>query len=182
MLIFESTKTNTPIPQQDLALIFISPPHTYIHNPGITTIAETSEDAEDKHIQTKDNMDKLCETKQKQCYSPIKDNTKQHNLGVFQLLEFSTPLESCSDIYAGPTSCPIVTLHFNAWFLRYFPIFIFHFCLYIIHLLISTQIERSLLSIITRHAPHCWLAASVFWDTVRHCGHKAFFKNCLVHL
>uniref|UniRef100_A0A672KEM7 Angiopoietin-related protein 2 n=1 Tax=Sinocyclocheilus grahami TaxID=75366 RepID=A0A672KEM7_SINGR len=34
MVIFESTKTNTPIPQQDLAPILIAPPHTYVHNPG----------------------------------------------------------------------------------------------------------------------------------------------------
>ncbi len=44
MLIFESTKTNTPIPQQDLTPILKSLPHTYVHNPGITMIAETSED------------------------------------------------------------------------------------------------------------------------------------------
>ncbi len=34
MLIFESTRTNTPIPQQDLAPILKSPPHTYIRNHG----------------------------------------------------------------------------------------------------------------------------------------------------
>ncbi len=43
-----------------------------------------------KHIQTKANTDKLCETTQNQRYSPIKK--KQHNLGVrfepFPLLEF----------------------------------------------------------------------------------------------
>ncbi len=49
----------------------------------------------------------------------------------------------------------------------------------IIDLLISvlcTQIECSLLSIITRHTPYCWLAASVFLETVRHCGQKRFSK------
>ncbi len=47
MLIFESIKTNTPVPQQDHARvvpILISQLHTYVHNPGIATIAETSED------------------------------------------------------------------------------------------------------------------------------------------
>ncbi len=33
MLIFESTKTNTPI-QQDLAPILIPPPRMYVHNHG----------------------------------------------------------------------------------------------------------------------------------------------------
>ncbi len=62
-----------------------------------------------KHIQTKANTDKLCEAMQNQGY--IKK--KQLNLGVrfepFPSLEFSPPLERCSDIYAGPTSCLIVT-------------------------------------------------------------------------
>ncbi len=94
MLVFESTKTNTPIAQHDLAPILISPPHTYVRNHCRTTITETH-----KHIQTKVNKDKLCETKQNQCYSPIKK--KQHDLGLrfepFALLEFSPPLESCFD-------------------------------------------------------------------------------------
>ncbi len=42
---------------------------------------------------------------------------------AFPLLEFSSPLERCSDIYAGPTSCLIVTLLFNVLFLWYFPLF-----------------------------------------------------------
>ncbi len=78
-----------------------------------------------KHIQAKASMDKLCETKQNQRYSPIKK--KQHNLIIrfepLALLEFSPPLESCSDIYGGPTSCLILTLLFNILFLRYFPLF-----------------------------------------------------------
>ncbi len=53
-----------------------------------------------KHIQAKANTDKLCKTKQNQRYSPIKK--KQHNLSIqlepFPRLEFSPPLESCSDI------------------------------------------------------------------------------------
>ncbi len=43
MLIFESTKTNTPIPQKDLIHILKSPPHLYVHNHG-NDDAETSED------------------------------------------------------------------------------------------------------------------------------------------
>ncbi len=62
---------------------------------------------------------------QNQHYLPIKK--KQCNLWVrfepFPLLEFSPPLESCSDIYAGPTSCLIETLLFNVLFLWYFPLF-----------------------------------------------------------
>ncbi len=44
MLIFESTKTNTPIPRQYLASVLKSLLRTYVHNPGITTITETSKD------------------------------------------------------------------------------------------------------------------------------------------
>ncbi len=125
MLIFESNKINTPVPQQDLAPILISPPHTYIHNPGISTFGETSEDD-----------------------SP---------------LAWSEPfiLMFCSS--------------------EIFLIFIFNFSLSIIDLLISilcTQIERSLLSVIKRHAPYCWLAASVFRYTLRHWS-KCFSKIAL---
>ncbi len=34
MLIFQITKTNTPLPQKGLAPILIAPPHTYVRNPG----------------------------------------------------------------------------------------------------------------------------------------------------
>ncbi len=156
MLIFESTKTNTPIPQQDLAPILKSPPHTYVRNHGNDDHGNKW-GWHTKHIQTKANTDKLCETMQNQRYSPIKK--KQCNLGIrfepFLLLEFSPPLESCSDICAGPTICLIVTLLFNVLFLWYFPLF-FLSAIAIVDLLISvlcTQIECSLLSIIARHAP-----------------------------
>ncbi len=56
-----------------------------------------------KPIQTEANTDKLYETKQNQHYSPIKKNKR--DLGIrfepFPLLEFSPPLERCSDIYTG---------------------------------------------------------------------------------
>ncbi len=49
--------------------------------------------------------------------TPIKK--KQLNLSIRFLLEFSPLLESCSEIYAGPTSCLIVTLLLNVLFLWY---------------------------------------------------------------
>ncbi len=95
MLIFERTKTNTPIAQQDLAPILISPPQTYVHNPGITTIMETSED--DTHIQTKPNTEKLCETKRNQYYSPFK---KKHvtSASTSRPSRSLSSLHLCSDI------------------------------------------------------------------------------------
>ncbi len=135
-----------------------------------------------EHIQTKANTDKLCEIKQNQRYSPIKK--KQRNLGVrfepFPLLDFSPPLESCSDIYASPTSCLIVILLFNVLFSDIILIFFHHLSLSIVNLLISvlcTQTERSLLPVITRHAPllligyNCGLGhGPTLWS-------KAFFKS-----
>ncbi len=98
-----------------------------------------------KPIQTEVNTDKLCETKQNQHYSPIKKNKR--DLGIhfepFPLLEFSPPLERCSDIYT-------VTLLFYVLFIQYSPIFlIFEFSLSIIDLLY----QLLTLNIITRHAP-----------------------------
>ncbi len=79
MLIFESTKTNTPIAQQDLAAFLISPLPTY-YTTMATTIAEEQVKMTHKHIQTKANTD-MCETKQNQLYSTIKKK-KQHNLSI----------------------------------------------------------------------------------------------------
>ncbi len=131
MLIFESTIKNTPIPQQDLALILKSPPHMY-YTTMATTIAETSEDDTNifKHMQHR----LVVWNEAKSRYSPIKKN--QLNLSIrfdpFPLLEFSSPLASGSDIYEIPTPCLIITLLFNVFFLWYFPLF---FC----HLSLSSQ-------------------------------------------
>ncbi len=102
MLIFESSKTNTPIPQTGPR------PYFEISAPNVRTQPwkwrlRKQVKMTHKHIQSKANTDKLCETMQNQCYPPIKK--KQHNLGIrfqaFPLLEFSPLLESCSDIYMG---------------------------------------------------------------------------------
>ncbi len=102
-----------PIAQEDLALILkslqISWKRTQPWQRRIWKKWSEVKKLEYKHIQTKANTDKLYETKKNQCYSPIIRKKKQCNLGVrfqaFPLLEFSSPLERCSDIYAGPTSC-----------------------------------------------------------------------------
>ncbi len=114
-----------------------------------------------------------------QHYLPIQKN-KQRNRGVwiqaFTLLEISPPLES-PRYFCGPTSCLIITLLFNVLFLLFFHFFICHLSLSIVDLLISvlsTQIECSLLSIITRHAPYCRLATSGLWDSVPCCSQKHF--------
>ncbi len=93
---------------------------------------------------------------------------------------------SCSDIYRGPTSCLIVTLLFNVLFLWYFPLFfICNLSLFIVDLLISvlcTQIERSLLSISTRHAPSLLIGYKSVFGLGQTLQSKAFFKNRFVHV
>ncbi len=42
--------------------------------------------------------------------------------------------------------------------------------------------ERSLLHIICRHAPYCWLATSLFWYSAPTQFSKAFLKNDIPHL
>ncbi len=114
---------------------------------------------------------------------------KQRNFGVrfepFPLHEFSPPLESCSDIYAGPTSCLIATLLLMYCFYDIFLSFICHLSLSIVDLLISvlcTQIEHSLLSIITRHAPLLLIGYKCVLGLGPTLWSKVFFKYCLVHL
>ncbi len=85
-----------------------------------------------KHIQIKANTDKLCETKRNNATS-ASDSSPSRSLS------FSPPLDSCSDIYVGPASCPVITLLFNILFLWYFPLLFlnFQFSLSIVDLLIS---------------------------------------------
>ncbi len=87
MLIFEITKTNTPLPQKGLAPILIAPPHTYIRIPGNDSSVK----------QSKSNV-----------YSPYREETKQPRRPIagLPLLEFSPALESWSDIYTGSYFLP----------------------------------------------------------------------------
>ncbi len=131
LLIFESTKTNTPIPQQYLAPILKSPPNTYAHNHG-------NEDRRNKwrwHTsifkqkptwiscvkQSKINVTHL---------SRRNNATSAYDSSPSRSLSFSSPLESCS-IYVGPTSWLIVTLIFNVLFLWYFPLSLSAISLYL---------------------------------------------------
>ncbi len=93
---------------------------------------------------------------------------------------FSPPLESCSNIYAGPTSCLIITLIFNVLFLWYFPIFFY---------LSSLSIYSRSANIRPVHSN--WALSSLYLyktrpltaDWLQVCfGKKVFFKYCLVRL
>ncbi len=79
------------------------------------------------------------------------------------LLVFSPALESWSDIYTGPTSCLILPQMFFS-FVFYPPL---SFCclarLYLLH-------------IMSRHAPYCWLATSLFWYSARLSFLQRFWK------
>ncbi len=168
MLIFEITKTNTPLPQKGLAPILIAPPHTYCTYANQAMISSVK--------QSKINVTHL--------------EKKQSKLGVrsqtFPLLEFSPALESWSNIYMGPTSCLIVTpcLHrtramqhdncrvqckhgvSHILSLGRFPLLfiICHLYLSVVAWLMSVMCtEHSLLCIMSRHAPYCWSATSLFW-------------------
>ncbi len=97
----------------------------------------------------------------------------------FQFLEFSPPLESCSDIDAGPTSCLIETLLFNVLSLQYFPLFYLP-VLSIVDLLIFVLCTLFSLSF-QDTPPYCWLVASVCFGTW-HCGQNCFSKLLSVPL
>ncbi len=122
-----------------------------------TTIAETVKKTQ--AYSAKANKDKLCETKQNQRYSPVKKNntTSASEFEPFPLLEFLSITGKLLRYLHGSYLLP----DHNPYFLMFcfFDIFLFficHFSLSVVDLLISvlyTQIERSLLSISTRHAP-----------------------------
>ncbi len=105
------------------------------------------------------------------------EGTKQplRPIAGLPLLEFSPALESWSDIYTGPTSCLIIPQTFSSFVFSYLPSL--SFCL-------SAQLfaECSLLHIMSRHAPYCWLATSLFWYSALTQFSKAFLKNYIPHL
>ncbi len=117
-----------------------------------------------KHIQTKANTNKLCETKHNQ-HSNSHPSRRRNNATLASASRLSRSLSfstagSCSDIYTGPTSCLIETLLvmfipliFSSFFMI---LFLSGITLSIVDQVISvlcTQIELSLLAITTRHAP-----------------------------
>ncbi len=115
----------------------------------------------------------------KQCKINVTHLSKRNNATLASDSSPSRSLSSlhrCSDIYAGLTSCLIVTLLCNVLFLRYFSLF------YLPVLSIYSRsanirpVHSNWALYHTNHAPYCWLATSVFWDMVRHCGQKRFSK------
>ncbi len=182
MLIFESTKNKHahnptgPCPYFDIAA-----PH--LHTQPWQRQSWKQAKMTHKHIQTKDNTNKLCETMQNKRYSPIKN--KQHNLSIrfesFPLLEFSPLLESYSE--EGPILALIVTLLFNVLFLRHFPLYHLPFIVDLLISVLYTQIECTFLSL-----HHCKIRPLLLIGCKCGLGHgptlrsNAFFKNCLVYL
>ncbi len=91
-----------------------------------------------------------------------REETKQPRRPIagLPLLESSPALESWSDVYMGPTSCLIVPQTFSS-FVFYPPSL--SFCRHLARLMSVLYTERSLLHIMSRHSPYCWLATSLFW-------------------
>ncbi len=175
MLIFERTKTNTPIAQQDPPLFsYLSPTRTYT-TLGITTITETSEDT---------SIFKLKPTQisfVKQCKLNITHLSWRNRTTS---VSDSRPSRSLSSLQCWKTARIFTQVLPLVWSYLFFLMFcssdvflflIFHFSLSIVNLLISVLCTKIECCIITRHAPYCWLAACEFWDMVRHCGLKRFF-------
>ncbi len=61
-------------------------------------------------------------------------------------------------------------------------VFIRHLYLSVARLMSVLFTERSLLHIMSRHAPYCWLATSLFWYSAQTQFSKAFLKNDIPHL
>ncbi len=112
MLIFEITKTNTPLPQKGLTPILIAPPHTYAHFQRLLY-----------RVQSKKTLAvAACRVR---CRHGVVTNYQeepkqpQRPIAGLPLLEFSPALESWSDIYTG------LALSFR----RRFPLLFFFICL-----------------------------------------------------
>ncbi len=111
-----------------------------------------------------------------------REETKQPRRPIagLPLLEFSPALESWSDIYTGPTSCLIILQTFSSFV--FYPPSLF-FCRRSVRLMsVMCTDERSLLCIMSRHTPYCWLATILFWYSAPTQFSKEFLKNDIPHL
>ncbi len=190
MLIFEITKTNTPLPQKGHAPILIAPPQPrqrlvlwnkakpMLHH--VYTGCSTARQIPDRKLLPLSIYDVLTQISndfQLSCYHvqcrqtlvllTYRKEPKQplRPITSLPLLEFSPALESWSDIYTGPTSCLIVPQTFTSF------VFIRHLYLSVTRLFT----ERSLLHIMSRHAPYFWLAIRLFWYSAPTQFSKTFF-------
>ncbi len=167
------------IPKQDLAPILISPPHTYVHNPG-------NDDRRNKwrwhkHIQTKANMDKLCE-KAKSMLLTYQEETTQPRRPIRALPApwDSLTTEKLLRYLRGSYLLPDRKPSFKCFVP---PIFSFFLSLSIVDLLISVCALKlsALFSLSLKDTPPVLLIGymCVLGPTLRS---NAFFKNCLMHL
>ncbi len=182
MLIFESTKTNIPITQQDLALILISLPHTYIHNHG-----------NDNRVNKRRWHTSIFKQKPtqiscvKQCKINFTHISRRNNITSASASSPSCFLSSLHCWKAAPKrvgpTCLIVTLLFNVLFLWHFPLYHLPFIVDLLISVLYTQIECTFLSL-----HHCKIRPLLLIGCKCGLGYgptlrsKAFFKNCLVHL
>ncbi len=72
----------------------------------------------------------------------------------------------------------------ESYFLPYHSADVFLFCfLYAISIFLSVMCtEHALTCLISRHAPYCWLATSLFWYSAPTQFSKVFLKNYIPHL
>ncbi len=218
MLIFEITKTNTPLPQKGIAP-YLEPPHSYVAYATQTSISSVKQSKTnvtsclhwtqaawqntvevivisdafytgcsawqipDRKLLRHSIYDLLTQISKDFQWSiycvgkllclrcsvsnvdtvllTYREERKQPRCPIagLPLLEFSPALESLSDIYTGPNSCLIVLQKFSS-FVFYPQSLSFCRSAWLMSIL-ST--ERSLLHIMSRHAPYCCLATSLFW-------------------
>ncbi len=70
----------------------------------------------------------------------------------------------------------------GSYFLPYRSADVFLFCFLSFCCSARLFTERSLLHIMSRHAPYCWLATSLFWYSAPTQFSKAFLENDIPHL
>ncbi len=230
MLIFEITKTNTPLPQKGLAPILIAPPHTYIAYTTQATISSVKQSKTKvtpclhrtwaalqntiKVIIISDAVYTGC------CTAQQISNRKLLPHSIYDVLtqisnDFQRLRRGASGVYmvlltyreetkqpCHPIAClplleflhrwkadPIFTrvLRLALSFRRHFPLLFFYppslsFCRRSARLMSVLCTECSLLHIMSRHAPYCWLATSLFWYSAPTQFSKAFLKNYIPQL
>ncbi len=175
-----------PIAQQDLAPILKSPPHAYVHNRGITAIAETSEQDTQAYL-NKSQHRKVVWNYAKSTLLTYQKETTQPRL-LIRAISAPWVLSTAGKLLRYLRGSYLLPDRNPSFWCFVPPIFAFFYLPVLSIYSRSANIRPvhsnwvlSLLAI-TRHAPLLLIGCKCVLGHGPTLRSKAFFKNCLVHL
>ncbi len=163
MLIFEITKTNTPLPQKGIAPILIAPPHTYVRKPGNDSSVKQSK----TNVTHRSRRNKATSASNRTPSRSLSSLQCWKDDPIFtRVLHLASAVYQCIQTLAGAAQRNTTTVTSGVdtvYKPSFFPLLFFYppslsFCRRSTRLMsVMCTDEHSLLHIMSRHAPYCCL-------------------------